>query len=170
MTGTNWRRENKRAKIPRESITSVGTHTRKTQHRSARSLTFLPGFVPFRCFFLSFSSGERFAFVATIFLSMSAISSSEAGLRPCFRFCSHSFASHPCPSASSASGPTVVGCGAKRRSSAGQNRIEEAIVAYYDCAISKEKSETPHAKLAQGDGRMQRRPPNPHCGSISEPL
>jgi|EP01046_Picozoa_sp_COSAG06_P017464 hypothetical protein len=25
MTGTNWRRENKRAKIPRESITSVGT-------------------------------------------------------------------------------------------------------------------------------------------------
>ena len=57
MTGTNWRRENKRAKIPRESITSVGTHTRKTQHRSARSLT---------AFFLSIlahCSGERFAYV-----------------------------------------------------------------------------------------------------------
>jgi hypothetical protein len=29
-----------------ESITSLGTHTRKTQHRSARSLIFPPFFLP----------------------------------------------------------------------------------------------------------------------------
>ena len=71
MTGTNWRRENKRAKIPRESITSVGTHTRKTQHRSARSLTFPPFFgpllVPFSlrvaAFFLSISAFSERVFV-----------------------------------------------------------------------------------------------------------
>ena len=66
MTGTNWRRENKRAKIPRESITSVGTHTRKTQHRSARSLTFPPFFGPI---LVPFS-----LHVAALFLSISAYS------------------------------------------------------------------------------------------------
>jgi hypothetical protein len=66
MTGTNWRRENKRAKIPRESITSVGTHTRKTQHRSARSLTFPPFFGPI---LVPFSLR-----VAALFLSISSYS------------------------------------------------------------------------------------------------
>jgi hypothetical protein len=74
MTGTNWRRENKRAKIPRESITSVGTHTRKTQHRGARSLTFPPFFGPL---LVPFSLR-----VATFFLSISAFSK-----RVFFLFC-----------------------------------------------------------------------------------
>jgi glyoxylate carboligase len=97
MTGTNWRRENKRAKIPRESITSVGTHTRKTQHRGARSLTFLrPFVVPFflrvAALFLSISAhSERVFFdlvvpfflrVATFFLSISAFSKLSIAERP----------------------------------------------------------------------------------------